>query len=454
MVYMAPWTRNFFRKTLARLIWCGFLFFCGHLALLFGGGRLSLVYLFLAFTFGAFLRVFFLFQPGFLEVFTWTLIFYTLIRYQLANDKKWLYLFGLACGFAMLSKYTTAFLLTGLAGGLLLSAQRKMFTSAHFWVATGIGLLLFLPNFIWQYQHQFPVLAHMKELRETQLVYMKPADFIIGQLMLHFVVAFVWISGLLTLLLSRKWKSWRWIGITYFLAAGLLLAGKAKEYYALGLYPVLFVFGAVWLDNATKNWHKIFRYALPALPFFTGLFIVPIGLPVFPPKQLAAYYEKTGFREALGFKWEDQENHPLPQDFADMMGWREIAEMTAKHFHALPDSVKDSTVIYCRGYFTAGAINYFGRNMQLPEAISDNGSYLMWIPKDWNFRHLMMVGHRNPGPDDIVFNHFEGREILDSINLSYFRENGIKLFMFHNASDSMLMYATEGIRQMQGAFLR
>jgi len=232
------------------------------------------------------------------------------------------------------------------------------------------------------------------------------------------------------------------------------LAGKAKEYYALGLYPVLFVFGAVWLDNATKIWQKFFRYALPTLPFLAGLFILPIGLPVFPPKQLAAYYEKAGFREALGFKWEDQQNHPLPQDFADMMGWQEIAEMTAKHFNALPDSVRDSTAIYCRGYFTAGAINYFGRNLQLPEAISDNGSYLMWIPGDWNFRHLMMVGHRNPGPDDEVFNHFERREILDSLDLPYFRENGIKLFMFHNATDSMLIYATAGIREMQAVFLR
>lgn len=429
-------------------------FLCGHLALLLGGGRMSLLYLFLCFTFGAFLRVFYLFQPGFLEIFTWTSIFYTLVRFHLSNHKKWLYLFGLACGLGMLSKYTTLFLIVGLIGGFLLSSQRRIFTNKHFWAAALLGFLLFLPNLYWQYQHRFPVFAHMQELRETQLVYINPSDFIIGQFMLHFVVAFVWIAGLLVILFSSQWKAWRWVGLTYFLAAGLLLAGKAKDYYALGLYPILFVFGGVWLDKATKNWFKIFRYGLPALPFLLGLFIVPLGLPVFEPQKLADYYEKNGFREALGFKWEDQQNHPLPQDFADMMGWREITEMTAKHYQMLPDSIKKNTAIYCRGYYTAGAINYFGRNLQLPEAISDNGSYLLWIPENWEFRHLMMVGHKNPTPDDVVFNHFERREVLDSINMPLFRENGIKLFMFHNANDSMLIYAREGIRQEQAAFKR
>jgi len=31
--------------------------------------------------------------------------------------------------------------------------------------------------------------------------------------------------------------------------------------------------------------------------------------------------ENTG-----AFKWEDQEYHPLPQDFSDMLGWKEITE--------------------------------------------------------------------------------------------------------------------------------
>src|ERR1041384_7329182 len=53
----------------------------GRMILLLNGGRFALFLGFLPFVFGAFLRVFFLFQPNFIEIFFWTLIGYTLIRF-------------------------------------------------------------------------------------------------------------------------------------------------------------------------------------------------------------------------------------------------------------------------------------------------------------------------------------------------------------------------------------
>jgi 4-amino-4-deoxy-L-arabinose transferase-like glycosyltransferase len=429
-------------------------FLCGDIILRQGGGRYALLLLFISLVFGAFIRVFFLFQPGFLEIFCWTAISWCLFRYEQSKQIQWLYAFGIACGLGMLSKYTTAFFLCGLVGGLLLTWKKTLLTQKHFYIAGIIGFLLFLPNLWWQYSHNFPVVHHMKELQETQLVYMDATGFVMGQIMMNFVVSYVWIAGLSGLLFTKSLQAYRLIAIGFFITLGLLLAGSGKDYYALGLYPILFAFGALQIEKFLQKRSVIYKVVIITITVALGSFILPLGLPSFKPEKLANYYEKTGFREALGFKWEDQKNHPLPQDFADMVGWRETAAMVAKSYNQLPDSVKRETIIFCRGYFTAGALNYYGPKMGLPSALSDNGSYLLWLPTKFSFKHLMLIGHKNPEGDDIVFNHFEKRSVMDSLSFPYFREDGIKVFFFKNGSDSMRYYANEGIRKERLKFNR
>ncbi len=88
----------------------------GKIILSLGGRSFALFLGWLPFVFGAALRVHFLFQPGFLEEFFWTLMAYALVRVQQTGQNKWLYLFGVSIGLGMLSKYTTAFYLDRPAG--------------------------------------------------------------------------------------------------------------------------------------------------------------------------------------------------------------------------------------------------------------------------------------------------------------------------------------------------
>src|SRR5215471_17610032 len=68
----------------------------GKIALSLGGKNFSLVLLFLSFMLSAYLRLFFLFQPNPPEVFFWTLMAYSLVRFVQTKNNKWLYLFGVA----------------------------------------------------------------------------------------------------------------------------------------------------------------------------------------------------------------------------------------------------------------------------------------------------------------------------------------------------------------------
>ena len=161
---------HFWVKFWPALFGAGTFFLCGHLVLKLGGRLHALFLLWISFVFGAFIRVFFLFQPGFLEVFSWTAIFYCLTSFFLTNQKKWLYAFGIFCGIGMMCKYTTAFLVCGIIAGLLFTPARKTLAMKDIYLSAFLGFLIFLPNLWWQYSHNFPVVHHMQELRETQLV--------------------------------------------------------------------------------------------------------------------------------------------------------------------------------------------------------------------------------------------------------------------------------------------
>jgi hypothetical protein len=408
---------------------------CGSIVIHAGGNRLSIWFLFLGFCFSAFLRLFHLLQPGFLEVISWTSISYCLIRYEQTGKHKWLWLFGIACGLGMLSKYTTAFFLTGLVGGLALSAKRDILFKKQFWLAALLA-------------------HHMQELRDTQLQFVSPIEFLIDQLIMLFPVLIIWMAGLFSSAFSSWAKPYRWVAIQYVIVISLLIGGSGKGYYALGLYPILLALGSVHLANWLHQKSALIKWSVISLCLIPGLLVLPLALPTFPAKQQVDFYEKLGVANSELFRWEDRKNHALPQDFADMIGWEEIAAMTGKHFNQLPDSVRSATMIYCRGYYTAGLLNWYGGKHGLPTVYSDNGSYLLWMPKEYDFKHLMMIGRHMPEADDEVFNHFAKRQVLDSLQLPLARENGMKVFLFSNADSVMTKLVARGIAEQKAIFSR
>ena len=162
-----------------------------------GGKQFALFLLFCCFFFTGFLRVHFLFQPNFLEIFFYSVIAFGLIQYVRTSENKWLYITGLGAGLGLLSKYSVAFYLISLLPALLLTKQRTIFFNRHFYFALGLAFLIFLPNLIWQYIYHFPVFYHMHELTSTQLQYVPPPAFLKDQLADVFTLLFYLGNGFL-----------------------------------------------------------------------------------------------------------------------------------------------------------------------------------------------------------------------------------------------------------------
>ncbi|WP_447642828.1 MULTISPECIES: glycosyltransferase family 39 protein [Chitinophagaceae] len=417
-------------------------FIMGKLVISFRGNKFSLLILFLSSLFSVYLRLFFLFQPNSLEVFFWTMMGYAMLKFVETNNKCWFYVFGASAGFGIMSKYSAVFYIISLLAALLLSKyRRKIFMDRHFWIGVFLGFIIFLPNLIWQWSNHFPVVYHMKLLRESQLQYIGPQSFLIGQILLFVPCFFVWIIGLYNLLFSKESKRFSFIAIAYFFTIIILMIGKGKDYYASGLYPLLLAFGATTIGKATGKVVYVLKWFATAHILIWGILVIPVSLPCWQPEQLSNYYKKFSvLKPAL--KWEDLEYHPLPQDFADMLGWKELAEKASKAYKSLSPEQQKQTILFCNNYGMAGALSYYGKKYGLPEAYCDDASFLNWIPANVPMNNLLLLCSDSDELSDPYIKSFKTARFTDSLTNKYAREHG-----------DYIMLATDGGKEFE-AFLK
>src|SRR5215203_385411 len=114
--------------------------------------------------FSILLRLNFLFQPNSFDVLSWTLFYFLLIKYFNTEKAKWLYIAAVVFAIGFLNKYNVVFMLIGVFPSILLTRQRELFGQKEFYISILLGVLLILPNIWWQYDNDFPVLDHMREL--------------------------------------------------------------------------------------------------------------------------------------------------------------------------------------------------------------------------------------------------------------------------------------------------
>ena len=115
-----------------------------------------------------------------------------------------------------------------------------------------------------------------------------------------------------------------------------MIALHAKSYYMCDAYPALFAAGAVALERATRQ-ARFIRPAVVAVAALAGFALIPLVLPVLPVEQFTVY--QAGLSKVLPLKSLATEHHRqsvLPQTYADMYGWPQLAQTVADVYASLP----------------------------------------------------------------------------------------------------------------------
>lgn len=379
--------------------------------------------------FSVYIRLNVLFQPNSFDILDWTIIFYFFIKYVNNNQIKWLFFLSFFTALGLYNKYTIVFLIIGLIIGLLFTEQRRMFTKKAFYYAISISLLLILPNIIWQITNHFPVIHHMRALNESQLVNVNRIDFLFDQLKYGLIIIPT-LAAFWGLIFYKPFKPYRFILYTFIVIMILFTISRAKSYYTLGLYPVLFALGSVYLEILFKKWKTILISFLVITQILAFFFIVKYLMPFQEPSEIIA--DKESYERIGLLRWEDGINHPLPQDFADMLGWKEMADKALATYKMIPSDELQNTLIYCDNYGQAGALNYYNRD-KTPEAYSFNTDYIYWLPKKIKLQNMLFVGQL---PSEEVINMFENYKLVGVVENEFSREKGTEIYLFQGAKSS------------------
>lgn len=120
--------------------------------------------------------------------------------------------------------------------------------------------------------------------------------------------------------------------------------------------------------------------------------VSPIAVfPALPAETLARITGSLGGGDA-GVEVETREMAELPQPFADRFGWPGMVATVAGVYDGLPEDEKARACIFTNNYGEAVAVDFFGDEHGLPDAVSVHNSYHAWGPGDCTGEVVISVG--------------------------------------------------------------
>ncbi len=337
----------------------------------------------------------------------WAFLLLIATRILIRGEPRLWLAFGALAGLGLENKYSVAFLGFGLVVGLALTRERRQLRSPWLWTGGALALALFAPHLAWQAANGAPSLEFMHNATTLKNEPVSPAAFMAGQLvLLHPLFAPLWIGGLAALLGSTRFERVRALGIAYLAILALMIAQQAKVYYLAPVYPLLFAAGSVALDElfSRRGWRRA-PVGTGIAMTLAGVALLPMAIPVLEPDAFLAYGRALGVSAP---KMERGERAELPQTYADMFGWRELADEVARVYRSLPEEDRARVAIFGRNYGEAGAIDHFGPALGLPRAISPHNAYWTWGTRDWDGRVVIVIGEVPP-ESAALFASFEKR---------------------------------------------
>jgi hypothetical protein len=309
----------------------------------------------------------------------WVLIAYSMIRLLKSDDARWWVAIGVVIGLGVMTKYTMAFYVAGIVGGILLTSARRYLRSPWLWCGVGISILIFLPNALWQMHHNFISLEFLKYIHARDMRIGRTHGFLLHQLWVDAnpVTVPIWLAGLYYFFFASEGKRCRAIGWMYVITLALFAIAKGRDYYLSPAYPMLLAGGAAWCEQWVRGLSgrraRIVRRETLRAEIAGAVLVAAVVMPIPSP----------------GSRWFAIADKINGGNFNEEFGWREMTAEVARVRDSLPAEDRAHLGILAGDAGEAGALNLYGPAYGLPNAISGSNSH--WLR-----------GYGNPPPQTLI----------------------------------------------------
>ncbi len=289
----------------------------------------------------------------------WVVTAYYVVRLIHTQDRRWWLGIGAAIGLGMMTKFTMAFFIVGIIAAVLLSPLRRDFRSRWLWLGVALALVIYLPNFIWQIQHDFVSLEFLRALHTRDMAMGRTGSFMVEQLYncVNPAALPLVIAGLYAVFISRTYRPYRVLGWMFLVPLILFYLFDGRAYYIAPAYPMVIAagtaWGAAWLVQRPPGLRRVLSTAMW------------VGLVVFAVVAVLLTLPVADVNSPL---WETANR--MGDNFREMIGWPELVETVAQVYNDMPEDIRPRTAILTGNYGETGAVNLYGPAHGLPAAIS------------------------------------------------------------------------------------
>lgn len=237
----------------------------------------------------------------------------------------------------------------------------------------GIAVALALPNLAWQISNGFPTLTyignHSADISQSGGVAMFIENF--GLYIGPFILP-LFVVGIVFLLRDRHLRP---MGVLTMTAIAILLP-EGKAYYPAPTILLAIAAGCVAVTRiASVRRRRFVTAAVVAGGVIQIAALLPIALPLIPQSALHSTRLDT-----------------LRTDFADTVGWPQLAAQVGVVYDSLPAPQRAGAAILASNYGEAGAIDIYGGG--LPRALSPHLTFWYWKPSHVGATTLVTVGFK------------------------------------------------------------
>lgn len=289
----------------------------------------------------------------------WVLAAWLLVRLANGADPRlWLAL-GVVIGFGMLTRFTMLICVAGIVAATLATPLRRQLAMPWPWFGALVSMLLFTPHVVWQWQHGFVTLEFLEHIRLRDAAIGRADGFVAQQFFVNTnpLLVPLWLTGLAWLSVAQAARPFRALAWVYAVPALLFGLLGARAYYLAPAYPMLLAAGSVAVQRfgEVRSWARTRPARAGAAGWLALAFAISamLALPLAPVNS-------SVWRMSRG----------AHDNFAEQIGWPELAAQVAAIHAALPEDQREQAGILVHNYGQAGALNLYGPALGLPRPIS------------------------------------------------------------------------------------